>query len=77
MINENNKLKFLGKNIARYRKAKGLTQNKLSDLLNVSREHLAKIETARRGISISLLFKMADILGVSEKDLFDFNCIEE
>ena len=43
---------MFGKNIAKYRKEKHLTQNLLAEKLDVSREHLAKIETAKRGISI-------------------------
>ena len=72
MINKNNKLSQFGKNIAKYRKAKKLTQNKLAENLDISREHLAKIETAKRGISINLLFKISETLEVSEKELFDF-----
>ncbi len=72
MISEEYKLKKFGKNIAKYRKLKHLSQNQLAEMLDISREHLAKIETARRGVSLGLLFKMCDTLDVSEKDLFDF-----
>lgn len=41
-------------------------------MLNISREHVAKIEMAKLHISLSLLFKLADILNVSEESLFDF-----
>ena len=73
MVKENKKLILLGKNIANYRKAKGYTQNQLSDMLDISREHLAKIETAKRGISIGLLFEICNVLSVTEKDLFKFD----
>lgn len=73
MTNEATKLIALGKNIKKARKEQKLSQNELAEKLDISREHLAKIETAKRGISLSLLFKIADILNVSEKDLFDFN----
>ena len=66
------KQKKLGRNIAKYRKEKELTQNQLSDLLDISREHLAKIETAKRGISINLLFRLSEILKVPEKNFFNF-----
>lgn len=72
MISEEYKLKKFGKNIAKYRKLKHLSQNQLAEMLDISREHLAKIETARRGVSLGLLFKMCDTLDISEKDLFDF-----
>lgn len=71
-MNEKEKLEKFGKNVAKYRRARKLTQNQLAELLDISREHLAKIETAKRGISISLLFKMGEVLSISEKELFNF-----
>ena len=73
MTNEVTKLILLGKNIKMARKAKGLSQNELAELLDISREQLAKVETAKRTISLGLLFKMCNILGKSEQDLFNFN----
>ncbi len=67
------KLKKFGKNIAKYRKMKHLTQNQLADKLDISREHLAKIETAKRGISINLLFSLSETLNVPEKKFFEFD----
>ena len=72
MTNKATKLIALGKNIQKSRKNKQLSQNQLAELLNISREHLAKIETARRCVSLSLLFQISDVLNVSEKELFDF-----
>ena len=72
MMNEIEKLQKFGRNIAKYRKAKKLTQNQFAEMLDISREHLAKLETAKRGISINLLFKMSEVLNVAEKDFFKF-----
>ena len=72
MASELEKLLKLGKNIQEARKAAGFSQNELAERLNISREHLAKLETAKRRISLKLLFKMSDILGVKEKDFLDF-----
>ncbi len=72
MLSEKDKLQKFGKNIAKYRKIKHLSQNQLAEMIDISREHLAKIETAKRGISLSLLFKLSETLDISEKDLFDF-----
>lgn len=72
MMNDIEKLQKFGRNIAKYRKAKKLTQNQFAEMLDISREHLAKLETAKRGISISLLFKMSEVLNVAEKDFFNF-----
>ena len=73
MLTEYEKYIKFGKNVAKYRKAKKLTQNQFADKLDISREHLAKIETAKRGVSIGLLYKMSEILEISEKDFFDFD----
>ena len=73
MASETTKLKALAKNIQMARKNKNLSQNQLADILDISREHLAKIETAKKRISLSLLFKLADVLETTEKDLFDFS----
>ncbi len=62
----------LGRNIARYRKFRDLTQDDLADLLNVSRAHLARVEIAEASISLDLVFRICDALDVSPKDLFDF-----
>ncbi|MBQ8886843.1 MAG: helix-turn-helix transcriptional regulator [Candidatus Gastranaerophilales bacterium] len=72
MMNELEKLQKFGRNVAKYRKLRKLTQNQFAELLDISREHLAKIETAKRGISINLLFKMSEVLSISEKELFNF-----
>ena len=72
MTNEATKLILLGKNIQKARKKKNYSQNKLADLLNISREHLAKIETAKRTLSLGLLFRICEILNISEQELFDF-----
>ena len=72
MTSKATKLLILGKNIKNARKIKGLSQNALAELLDISREHLAKIETAKRTISLGLLFQICDILETKEKDLFNF-----
>ena len=72
MTNEATKLLALGRNIQVARKNKKLSQNELAELLNISREHLAKVETAKRCISLKLLFKIAEKLQIQVKDLFDF-----
>ena len=72
MTNEATKIIALGKNIQKARKVKKFSQNKLAEMLNISREHLAKIETAKRCISLKLLFRVAQTLEIKVKDLFDF-----
>ena len=72
MTNETTKLKILGQNIQNARKNKGLSQNRLAANLDISREHLAKLETGKRRISLKLLFLLAEVLEVDEAQLFDW-----
>ena len=72
MDNKVTKLLQLGRNIHNLRRAKNMSQNDFAELLNISREHLAKIETAKRCVSLGLLIDIADNLDVSVKDLIDF-----
>lgn len=72
MTNKTTKLIELGKNIKKARKDKKLSQNALAEILDISREHLAKIETAKRTISLGLLFSLCDALEITEKELFKF-----
>jgi len=46
--NKVTKLLQLGRNIHNLQRAKNMSQNDFAELLNISREHLAKIETAKR-----------------------------
>jgi len=62
----------LGRKIAEFRKKEGLSQNSFADILGISREHLAKIETAKRSVSLDLLINIADRLNIKVKDLIDF-----
>lgn len=63
----------LGQNIKHYRKLKNLSQNEFAEMINFSREHLACIETGKEFISLRKLFLVADTLGVSLKQLIDFD----
>ncbi len=66
------RLETLGKNIKKYRKLKKLSQNQLAEMVDLSREHLACIETGKEFISLRKLFLIADILEVPVKNLIDF-----
>lgn len=67
--------KIVGKNIRKYRKAKGMTQEQLSAQLqlqeyNISRGTLAKIEAGIRHISVEELNAIKTILNIAYKDFF-------
>jgi len=72
MDNQTTKIFSLGRNIFKTRRECGLSQNKLAEILDISREHLAKIETAKRTVSLDLLINIADALNVKVRDLIDF-----
>ncbi len=71
-ITHKNKYKLLGLNIAYYRKLNGYTQEAFAEKLDVDRTTVSKIELATCGVSLDLLFDIADLLNVPVKNLFDF-----
>lgn len=66
------KYRLLGLNIAYYRKERGLSQEALAELVNISRTHMSRIETADCAVSLDVVFDICDALCVSPKKLFDF-----
>ena len=66
------KYKHLGLNIAYYRKERGLSQSALAELVNVSRTHMSRIETADCAVSLDVVFDICDALDVPPNKLFDF-----
>ena len=69
---QRDKYKFLGLNIAYYRKEKGLSQSQLAELVNISRTHMSRIETADCAVSLDVVFDICDALCVKPSKLFDF-----
>lgn len=66
------KIYKLGRNIFQRRRELKYSQNNLAEKLNISREHLAKIETAKRTVSLDLLIEISDILQMKVNELIDF-----
>ena len=69
MAKSKNDLDILGANIAKYRKEKGLTQDKLAELLYISDKTVSKWETGKSGPDILIISDLADVLGVEIDDL--------
>jgi len=69
---QSDKYKHLGLNIAYYRKEKGLSQSQLAELVNISRTHMSRIETADCAVSLDVVFDICDALCVKPSKLFDF-----
>lgn len=66
----------LGKRIQEIRKSKGLTQEKLAELINIDIPNLSNIERGKKFMTASTLEKIITVLGIEEKDLFDFEHIK-
>lgn len=66
------KYKHLGLNIAYYRKARGLSQSQLAEMVNISRTHMSRIEIADCAVSLDVVFDICDVLGIKVMQLFDF-----
>jgi len=71
----NNK-KFLGKRIKEFRKLSGLTQEKLAESINIETGSLSAIESGRHFPSLPTLEKIAEILKIELKALFEFSSLE-
>lgn len=62
--------KLFGRNVQKYRKKAGLTQEQLSERLGVSQKHLSIIETGTQFASASLIGRISEELNVTPGDLF-------
>ena len=69
---QKDKYKHLGLNITYYRKEKGLSQSKLAELVNISRTHMSRIETADCAVSLDVVFAICDTLSIKPSELFNF-----
>jgi len=63
-------LKSFGEHLGQLRKKKGITQEKLADLVDVHRTYIGFIEQGKRNPSIANIYKISKALKVSLKDLF-------
>ncbi|MBR2647122.1 MAG: helix-turn-helix transcriptional regulator [Clostridia bacterium] len=64
-------MKTLGQNIAYYRKEKGLTQEKLAEICDVSPQAVSKWENELACPDIMLLKKLSRTFGISVDELLD------
>lgn len=71
-LNHKDKYKLLGLNIAYFRKLKGYTQEELAEKLDVDRTTISKIELATSGVSLDLVFDIADLFEIPAEKLFVF-----
>ena len=77
-----NKIKFhddyyyyniVRKNIKKYRKLAGLTQQELADMIGVSMHYISQIESAKpyKYFTLIIIGRIADALNIDIKDLFE------
>ena len=61
------------KNIKKFRKEKGYTQQKLADEVDMSIDYLAEIESDKRkkAFSLAILGRISDVLEVDIKEFFN------
>ena len=70
LVNNEDILKVLGKNIKKVRKEKGYTQDYVAEQINVSTDLLRSIENCRNIGSITTLLNICNFLQVSPNTLF-------
>ena len=68
--------KVLAFNMKQHRKKLGLSQAKLAEMVDVSDNHIALIETGRRFASLSMLVLLAKALEIDVLELFSIETIK-
>jgi len=66
---EINEISNIGSKIRKVRRSRGLSQSELSKKLDISASYLNLLESGRRTITVPLLIKIGNELGISLKDL--------
>jgi transcriptional regulator with XRE-family HTH domain len=61
--------KLVGRNFARFRRAKGFTQESFAAASGFTQQYISGLETGRRNPTVVTLFELASALGVSHVDL--------
>jgi transcriptional regulator with XRE-family HTH domain len=63
--------RHLAENIKYYRKFRHYTQEQLADQIGIHRTHISKIETFHTGVTLDLLFALAEALQVPPYKLLE------
>lgn len=61
--------KLVGRNFARLRKEKGLTQEQIETISGFSQQYLSSLENGRRNPTVITLYELAQAIGVGHMDL--------
>ena len=70
---EDNIYTNLGKNIKKYRLLNGISQEKLSEMLDANSKFVGHVERVERFISLKKLIQLSKILNVPIMKFFDFS----
>lgn len=71
-MDKNEELKRLGRNIAKWRNKRNLSQNALALEAEIGRRTVHRIEVGSTDARFSTLSRIAHTLGIKIKDLVDF-----
>ena len=63
--------KIVGKNIRKYRMSANLSQEKLSEILDVNTKFVGHVERVERFISLKKLIEIAEYFNVPVKNFFE------
>jgi transcriptional regulator with XRE-family HTH domain len=61
--------KLVGRNVARIRRQKGLTQEELANISGFSQQYISGLEQGRRNPTVVTIYEMAQALGVNHLEL--------
>ncbi|HVU09607.1 MAG TPA: helix-turn-helix transcriptional regulator [Verrucomicrobiae bacterium] len=61
--------KKIGENIRRFRKERGMTQEKLAEKANLHSVYISQVERADRAVTIETLLKITKALGIKLRDV--------
>lgn len=63
--------RLVGRNFARLRKEKGLTQEEVQERSGLSQQYISGLEQGRRNPTVVTLFELAEAIGVSHVQLVE------
>lgn len=69
-MNEQKLYQYLGVNVYRLRKQRGLTQSELAAYIGCNQKYISQIETGAAKASVSFCYKIANTFSVSVDSLF-------
>ncbi len=69
-IKENKYHKIIAKNIKNFRLKAKISQEKMAEKLNCSREFISRVENCKERISLNMLLKISELFKINPSSLF-------